>query len=270
MQSQGTDMTNEEFKYKYGKLKYHHVVEKRNPVCGINIKDRNRSLMIKFKYSNITDREGYEFHDAIKKIIYKVMHTNNVLMDWDDVYQEIWKKIVGCRHTWKEWKGTMVSTWITIVANSVINTLRQKVNKHNSRFCLYDDLLTLNNDSNSDGNQNYENCDFLAFGMHDEGIEDAGMKKRVFREKMNEFLNSLNQVERHIYDMVLAMEDKIIDSYDYNSKFPYNELKAKTGYDNATFSIIMYNIKKKYCAAFDVRLVNNEKKGDGSDTEYLF
>jgi hypothetical protein len=34
----------------------------------------------------------------------------------------------------------MVSTWITIVANSVINTLRQNVNRHNSRYCLYEDL----------------------------------------------------------------------------------------------------------------------------------
>lgn len=269
MQSQGTDMTNEEFKYKYGKIKYLPVIEKRNPVSGINIKDINRSLMIKFKYNNITDKEGYEFHDAIKKIIYRVMHTNNILMDWDDVYQEIWKKIVCCRHTWKEWKGTMVSTWITIVANSVINTLRQKVNKHNARFCLYDDLFPPSNDLDSDGYQNQEKCDFLAFSMQDEGIEDAGTKKRVLSEKMNEFLSSLNQVERHVYDMALVMEDKIIDSYDHNSKLPYNELKTKTGYDSATFAIIMYNIKKKYCAAFGIRLVDNAKD-DGSDTEYLF
>lgn len=263
-------MTNEEFKHKYGKIRYNPVIEKRNPVCGINIKDRNRELMIKFKYNNITDREGYEFHDAIKKIIYKVMHTNNVMMDWDDVYQEIWKKITHCRHTWKEWKGTMVSTWITIVANSVINTLRQKVNKHNSRFCLYDDLFQPSNDSDSDGNQSQEKCDFLAFSVQDDGIEDAETKKRMLSEKMNEFLNSLSQVERHIYNMALAMEDKIIDSYDRNFKLPYNELKAKTGYDGATFAIIMYNIKKKYCEAFGVRFVDNAKKDDGSDTEYLF
>jgi DNA-directed RNA polymerase specialized sigma24 family protein len=89
------------------------------------------------------------------------MHSNNVMMDWDDVYQEIWKKIIRCRHTWNESKGTMVSTWITIVANSVINTLRQSVNKYRSRYCLYDDICSSSDEENESSDR--EKCDFVQF-----------------------------------------------------------------------------------------------------------
>jgi hypothetical protein len=43
--------------------------------------------MIKFKYGNLSYVEEMEFHENVKKLIYKVMHSNNIKMDWDDVYQ---------------------------------------------------------------------------------------------------------------------------------------------------------------------------------------
>lgn len=255
----------DKFKAKYGKIHYLENIEKRHPVIPACQNDINRKLMIKFKYGNMTQMEENEFHEAIKKIIYKVMHKNNVMMDWNDVYQEIWKKIIKSKHTWKEWKGTMVSTWITIVANSVINTLRQGVNRYNSRFCLYDDIV-----APTDGEDNQQNkCDAVAFNSEDERVEDTEMKRMMFKEQFEDFMDKLDKAESFVFGIIMSMQDDIMDSYDGRLKIPYNEIRAKSGYDEVTFAMVIYNIKKKYCDVFNVKLSESEPDDD-SETEFLF
>src|SRR5574344_1699306 len=61
--------------------------------------DPNRELMIKFKHDISTCEDEKKLHENIKKLIFKAMHSNYVRMDFDDVYQEIWKKIIRSKHT---------------------------------------------------------------------------------------------------------------------------------------------------------------------------
>ncbi len=262
----------EKFKSVYGKIKYREKIGKRMPVACSCPSDINRKLMIKFKYGNLTRAEEKEFHEAIKKIIYKVMHKNNIMMDWEDLYQEIWKKIIKSKHTWKESKGTMVSTWITIVANSVINTLHQSVNRYNSRFCLYDDILPAS-DGQDDGANKQEKCDFIVFDMDEESMADSDLKKTMWKEQYEEFMGTLDEAEKFVFGRIISMSSNILDAYDKNVRIPYKELQTKTGYDDATFATIIFNIKKKYRKTFNLRPPEDDKvvlTDDESQTEFLF
>lgn len=262
-------MDAETFQRKYGKLKYLEEITARHPVPHFGKTDINRELMIKFKYGNLTKEEEEMFHNAIKKMIFKVMHKNNVMMDWDDVYQEIWKKICKSRHTWKEWKGTMVSTWITIVANSVINTLRQTVNRYKSRFVLYDDLVASSDEGGESSQQS--KCDVVAFESDEEKLIDSNIRKMMLKEEYEMFREKLDDAEKIVFDIIMSMTDEILDAYDSRIKIPYKELRLQSGYDEATFAMIIYGIKKKYCETFNVRLTGCEESHEGdSDTEFLF
>lgn len=259
----------ERFRSRYGRIRYLESISRRIPVRRMCQNDINRKLMIKFKYGNLSESEAKDFYEKMKKMIYKVMHTNNVMMDWDDVYQEIWKKIIKAKHTWKEWKGTMVSTWITIVANSVINTLRQNVNRYNSRFCLYDDMLAPSEDG--DDYDGKSNCDFVAFVNEEEHLNDDGMKKMIWREQFEEFRNKLDPAEKLVFDIIMQMQEDILDACDKKIRIPYGEIRSRTGYDDATFALIVYNIKRKYCDTFGEKFGDSRSvEDDGSDTEFLF
>lgn len=260
----------ERFRGRYGKIRYLESIECRHPVRAVCQNDINRGLMIKFKYGNLTLAEEREFHEAIKKIIYRVMHKNNVMMDWEDVYQEIWKKIVKSKHTWKEWKGTMVSTWITIVANSVINTLRQNVNKYNSRVCLYDDIVS---SMQGDGDENSQNLqDSLAYSLDDDRLDDDCMRKIIWKEQYEDFRKRLDMAESVVFDTIMSMQDEIsIDGSTGTLKMPYHEIREKSGYDESTFSAIISNIKMKYREAFGVEVKDSTPpESDNSDLEFLF
>lgn len=103
-------------------------------------KDRNRELMIKYKYNRITEDELNQLHNGLSKLIYKIIHSNNIYIDTEEIYQEVWLKIAKSKHTWNETKGTFVSTWVSLVCQSVCNTLRKSLLKRRSCFCLYEDL----------------------------------------------------------------------------------------------------------------------------------
>ena len=257
---------NELFIKKYGRLKRLPNITKRIPIPHLCPNDVNRQLMIKFKYNDMTEGEEKEFHEAIKKIIYKVMHKNGVMMDWEDVYQEIWKKIVKSKHTWQEWKGTMVSTWITIVANSVINTLHQSVNRYNSRFCLYDDLLS--NTDGQDDSGNHSTCDSIAFELDEDSLSDNELKKLLWKEQFEEFREKLNDAEAYVFGIIVSMSNAILDAHDKRGRIPYKELREKTGYDESTFDLIIYNIKRKYCDTFNIKMP--EQDSGGLDDGFLF
>jgi DNA-directed RNA polymerase specialized sigma24 family protein len=269
----GSDMAidMEKFKSIYGKIKYLETITARHPVKSICSNDINRKLMIKFKYGDLTLSEEHEFHEAIKKMIYKVMHKNCVMMDWEDVYQEIWKKIVKSKHTWKEWKGTMVSTWITIVANSVINTLHQSVNRYNSRFCLYDDLVSSSEPQDNNNGNSQDTEDVIVFRTDEESMSDSELKKTIWNEQFEEFRAKLDKAESFVFDIIVSMSGDILDAYDKNLKIPYRELREKSGYDEATFAMVIYNIKKKYSETFNIKMDDFQIPiDDDSETEFLF
>lgn len=253
----------------YGKIKVLDQIIQRHPVINVQVKDPNRKLMIKFKYGNLTIVQQMQFHDNIKKLIYKVMHNNNVMMDWDDVYQEIWKKIIKSKHTWNETKGTMVSTWITIVANSVINTLRQNVNKYNSRYCLYDDICSSSQQGNEQGGDR-ENVDFIQFVNNENDLYDKSFQNNIWNEKYSEFLNSLNESEKLFMKAVYEMDNKYYR--DLNKiKVSHTYLKNKLGYDDTTYYILINNIKKKYSEAFELNFEKQDINENNNNTnEFIF
>ena len=259
-------MDQQTYKYNYGKIKILDNIEQRHPVINTCQRDPNRKLMIKFKYGNLTSLQEIKFHDNIKKLIYKVMHSNNVMMDWDDVYQEIWKKIIKSKHIWNQNKGTMVSTWITIVANSVINTLRQNVNKYNSRYCLYDDLCSSNEQENQ--NTDKEKGDMVSYLNENNSLYDKSFDQVIWDEKYNDFMSSLNQSEKMFMKAVYEMDTEYYRDF-HKIKVSHTYLKQKLGYDDTTYYIVMNNVKQKYCKAFDIKFKEDKKVDDNKDDNYL-
>ena len=88
-----------------------------------------------------------------------------------------------------------------------------------------------------------------------------------------EFIDKLDSAEKMVFDIIMSMQDGILDAFDNKRKIPYKELKDKSGYDEATFAMIIYGIKRKYCETFNIDFLeyNDDKpEGDDSDTEFLF
>ncbi len=245
------------------KIKIIKRIKNRMPVC-CHINDPNRKLMIKFKYGTITESEFNTFYENVKKLIYKAMHSRMVVMDWDDIYQEIWQKIIRSKHTWKESKGTYVSTWVTIVAFSVLSTLRQNAIKHNSRFCLYEDLKA----SVENGEENPELNDILLYHKGDETfLEKIGGKisTTMWNVDFQVFMKELTMAEKTVIKAAFELESEFIKSYEGNGKMPLSELREKTGYDETTIATLLGNIKKKYEETFNTKI--NAKNEDNCKIE---
>lgn len=248
-----------------GKIVVRNKIGNRMPVLAPSRYDKNRKLMIKFKYGTLTDAEANHFHESLKKLIYKVMHTNNVMMDWEDVYQEIWRKIVKCRHTWNENHGTMVSTWITIVATSVINTMKKNIGKYRSRYVLYDDLVT---DEDS-GNSN-DACDIVA--SQDDFMETEPVVNRMMRdEQYVEFISMLSDAEKYLIDTAKLMDTRRMEQ-NKRGGLSLTELRRLVGYDQATFNALVADIRSKISKVFGNGFLNlktrqdsGEKRNSGGD-----
>lgn len=260
-------MNKQQYYQKFGKIKIKKNIKIRHPVKNIKSNDPNRNYMIKFKYGNLNYNEEIEFHENIKKLIYKVMHSNNITMDWDDIYQEIWKKIIKCRHTWNESKGTMVSTWITIVAHSVINTLRQVVNKYNSRYCLYEDICSSSEGENS---SDREKCDYIQFLQNEGELVDKSFENQIFKEKYVDFLNTLDEGEKLLLTAASEMQEIFIRAHENGVRLPHNHLKQKLGYDDCTYNTLIYNIRKKYCNAFNRKFEEYDNDNNEDSNAFLF
>ena len=91
-------MNKEEFKKKYGKIKVLDKITKRHPITNIKISDPNRELMIKFKYGNLTTQEQNQFHQNIKKLVYKVMHSNNIMSAFNNLFPDFLINIIPFHH----------------------------------------------------------------------------------------------------------------------------------------------------------------------------
>lgn len=261
-------MNKEQFTQKYGKIKVLDKVTERHPIKDVKVSDPNRKLMIKFKYGNMTIEEENQFHENIKKLVFNVMHKNNIMMEWDDIYQEIWKKIIKSKHTWNENKGTMVSTWITIVANSVINTLRLIVNKYHSNCCLYDDIFKGMPENEQDsGNDKAD----LVQGQNENVLLNKEEELNFWKEKYSEFLDELDTKQLLVMKAIQEKQDKFIRTFQRQVRMPFNAVKKELGLDDSEFNIILYNIRKKYNILFHKRIKKEEQKKDrNSKNKYLF
>lgn len=206
------------------------------------VNDPNRILMIKFKYNISTPEEDMTLYENIKKLIFKVMHKNNVMLPFEDVCQEIWKKIIKSKHTWNELKGTRVSTWIVIVANSVINTLRKNVARYNSRYCLYEDLNAEKDDEINDVESS------VAMKNH---IMDENYIIPAYENSFSNFYKDLTESEKKIVDLAFNMSDANAFRNYKRGKISTLNLRKKLGIDQKTYDKIISGMKEKFYNHFD-------------------
>ena len=207
------------------------------------VNDPNRILMIKFKYNISTDAEETKLYENIKNLIYKAMHKNNVMMPFEDVCQEIWKKIIKSKHTWNELKGTRVSTWIVVVANSVINTLRKEVTKYNSRYCLYEDL-----NSEKDGDETDDIESSVALKNH---VLDEDYDVPVYENNFANFYKELTAKEKRLVDVAFKMSDRNAAKNYNQGRISILSLRRKLGVDQETYDKIISGMREKFYSHFD-------------------
>lgn len=207
------------------------------------INDPNRILMIKFKYSISTAEEETKLYENIKNLIFKAMHKNNVMMPFEDVCQEIWKKIIKSKHTWDELKGTRVSTWIVVVANSVINTLRKEITKYNSRYCLYEDL---NSEKSGEETDDIESSVALKNHLMDEDYDVP-----VYENNFTNFYKELTPKEKRLVDMAFQISDKNAAKNYNHGKISILSLRKKLGIDQDVYDKIISGMKEKFYNHFD-------------------
>lgn len=219
--------------------------DKNEPLITI-CNDKNRSLMIKYKYDTITPSELNEFHNRIEKLIYKVIRKNFLMMDIKDIYQEVWRKICKCKHTWNENKGTMVSTWIVIVAQSVINSLRQNKNKYDSRYMCYEDLPDFV-DAETAGEDKA-----VRFNS---SIRDGFYRKEESNLRMKEFLEGLTDDERRIIDVIMTTGydelNKCNNSKYSKSKITRKFIREKLDMPERELKEALSELQKKYHDLFE-------------------
>lgn len=255
-------MRRDEFLRHYGKIKVLKSIGSRRPVSRPAKPDRNRRLMLKFKYGSLSASEEMQFHESVKKLIYSVMHKGNVIMDWDDLYQEIWKKIVSSRHTWNENNGTMVSTWITIVAMSVMNTMRKRMNRYNSRYVLYNDLVEEHADDDGSAGQNDPADEVRGGDVED----DDEMRKMLFDDQYRGLLDSLSQCEREFMEAARAIDAE----NGQTGRVPLGELRKKLGYRQSVFNDILYSVRRKISEFFPGLKMKDRGDESGDSDEFLF
>lgn len=255
-------MRRDEFRRHYGKIRVLKSIGVRKPVSRPAKPDRNRRLMLKFKYGSLSGAEEVQFHEDVKKLIYNVMHKGNVIMDWDDLYQEIWKKIVSSKHTWNENNGTMVSTWITIVAMSVMNTMRKRVNRYHSRYVLYNDLVDDHDEDGSSGAN--DPSDVLRDEIEQ---DDDGMRKMIFDDQFRALMDSLDECEREFLEAAKRIDAK----NGQTGRVSLGELRKDLGYRQSVFNDILYSVRRKISEFFPgLKKKKDEENESGDSDEFLF
>ena len=238
-------MASGSFMERHGRLRILGSIGARRPVTPPAKFDRNRKLMIKFKYGCLSGVEETQFHEDMRKLIYKAMHRGAVQMDWDDLYQEIWRKIVKSRHSWNESNGTMVSTWITIVAMSVMNTMRKRVNAYHSRYIPYEDVVGAPS-ADEDGPSQNEACDIIAGAVPDEGLEHL-----LVNDQYDRLIESMSPSERAFMEAARqAMGMDGAAGGGRRERLSFGELRSRLGYSLPEFNQVLHSVRDKIQSVF--------------------
>lgn len=232
-----------EFVFTYGEQKKIKQKKKSSKPKVQILDDPNRQYMIKYKYDTITPEQLQIFHNQIEKLIYDTIRKNYVQLEIKDVYQEIWKKIAKAKHSWKQDMGTRVSTWIVLVCLSVINGLRAKAKKHQDRYVLYNDLNV-----NEEDNDKIDKGQTIAikYGLTD----DKNLRNMYFSEDFKYFLESLNEKEKKVVDLVLNVNPEQLNE---NGNVKYKKkritktfLRSKIDIKPKEFQVLMNGLKTKF------------------------
>lgn len=230
----------------YGSIKF-EIDKKEVENKTISFEESNRQLMIKYKYDTITNSELNCFYKNIEKLIFKIIKKNYVTENFNDVFNEIWKRIAKYKHKWDENNGTCVSTWISKVALNVINTIRKKNMTYSSRNVSYDGMFIYD----KHGEANEVDIDVLV----ERNKDNSGEERKDFYENMLKCFENLSETERKIVELCLDGEPETLVIE--NEKRVY-----KRRYASATFIKKKLNLTsnqyKKYMKSIGEKYVKSQ------------
>ena len=227
----------------YGSIKFEIKKEEKPQNKTISFEENNRQLMIKYKYDTITDFELNCFYKNIEKLIFKIIKKNYVTENFNDVCNEIWKRIAKYKHKWDENNGTCVSTWISKVALNVINTIRKKNMTYSSRNVSYDGMFVY--DKHGQANE----VDVEALVEMDK--DNSGEERKNFYDNMLGCFNNLNEIERMIVELCLNGDSNSLildgESRIYKRKYASATfIKKKLNLTTNQYKKYMKSIGEKY------------------------
>lgn len=224
------------------------IIKKEKKECSeekVYSNDRNHELMIKYKYDIITDAELNELYKNLERVIYKIVKNNYVKENFEDVCNEIWRRIAKYKHKWDENKGVCVTTWIGKVAVNVIQTIRKRTMTYSSRNISYDGFFTYD----KGGEAKEVDMEKLIADNKD----NSGEERSVFYESIMDCFDVFDEVEKSIVNLCLNCEQNmlVIDDEKRTYKRRYASasfIKQKLKLTNAQYKKYIKSIGDKYVA----------------------
>lgn len=208
-------------------------------------RDRNRELMIKYKYDRISHSELNQLEASLSKLIYKIIHRNNIYLETKDIYQEVWLKIAKSKNTWNEAIGTHVSTWIGLVCQSVCNTLRHRFVRHIDRITSYDGMIL--EDSGRSAEDFISGINFLE--------DSTALDKVISGDIWKKFILSLDPMEKSIIDIIasttVADLEKVNGKGCCTSKITKVYLRRVLDLSECQLNKFLKSLKKKYYEVYE-------------------
>ena len=233
----------------------------KSPKAKPTLKERNKELMIKYKYDNITDDELSELYTNLEKLIFKIVRSNYVTENFGDVCNEIWRRIAKYKHKWDENNGDYVTTWVGKVAINVIQTLRKRSMLYRARNVSYDGMVTFG----KGGEEKEVEMDKLIADNKD----DSGEKRKVFYENIMSCFDVFDETEKKIVELFLEgdTENLVIDDENRTYKRRY----ASASFIKKKLSLTQ-NEYNKYIKSIGEKYVSKQEQdpNDGIDYGMLY
>lgn len=262
------DFVQQEFDFNAPVVLEKKIIEKKiikpsniQPQVYIPKKERNMELMIKYKYDTITKEELDELYLGLERLIYKIIKSNYVTENFNDVCNEIWRRIAKYKHKWDETKGDYVTTWVGKVAMNVINTLRKRTMTYRSRNVSLDGMVTCD----KGGEEKPVDMEQLVADNHDE----SGERRKKFYDNLMDCFDLFNDTEKEIIKLFLESnpENLVLENEDRTYKRRYASasfIKKKLNLTQNEYNNYIKSIGEKY--------VSKQKQipNDGIDYRVLY
>lgn len=208
-------------------------------------KDKNMELMVKYKYDTISEDELNELYENLEKVVYKIVRHNYVSENFEDVCNEVWRRIAKYKHKFDETKNICVTTWVGKVTINVINTIRRKSIVYKSRNVSYDGMMVYNKKGEA---QEIDPDKIFA-----EEKDDTGEYRKTIYENIMSCFEDCNDIEKQIINLYLNEDDENLMLQ--NEKRTYKRwhvsatfIKKKLNLTQNQYVKHMKSIGKKYVA----------------------
>lgn len=216
----------------------------------------NHDLMIKYKYDTITDRELNVLYKNLEKFIYKIVRKNYVNENFQDVCNEIWRRIAKYKHKWDENKGVCVTTWVGKVAFNVIQTIRKNTISYKTHHLSYDGVFAYGKGG--------EAKEIDMEQIISENKDYSGERRMEFYEGMKSCFNEFNEMEKKIVSLCLDSDPETLVLE--NEERTYNRRYASASFIKKKLNLTT-NQYKKYMKSIGEKYAKNREEyaDDGID-----